>query len=266
MLKALVHTVSPEIDRCKLTYLPRQSIDFRKMTAQHQAYCELLKAHGFDVVTMSRSIDQPDAAFVEDTAVVLDEVAIIANMGIPSRRTEVGAVEAELLKYRPVARVLAPATLEGGDVLVVGNTIFVGKSTRSNEAGQRALKHIVGRFDYTVVPVDVCDCLHLKTACTALSNRSVLVNPDWVNIDHFSDFNVITVDPDEPWAANTISLGDKILMHAGFPRTHAILQELNFNITTIDISEFLKVEAGLSCLSLLFESKTRPRISPKSSG
>jgi len=254
MLKAIVHVVSPNIQDCVLTYIVRTTVDHARIVAQHHAYCELLKSHGAEVVTLSRSTNQPDATFIEDTAVVLDEVAIIGNMGVSSRRAEVAAVEQELLRHRPIARIQSPATLEGGDVLLAGNTIFVGKSSRTNKAGQRALQHIVGRFDYTVVPVEVCDCLHLKTACTALNQHSLLVNPDWVNIDLFSEFNVVTVDPDEPWAANTLRLGDVLIMHSGFPKTRALLGELGFKIETIDISEFLKTEAGLSCLSILLDS------------
>jgi len=254
MLKAIVHTVSPKIHACVLTYMERTPVDSARIVAQHGAYRALLKSHGVQVVTLSRGADQPDATFIEDTAVVLDEVAIIGNMGVSSRRAEVAAVEQELLRYRPIARVQSPATLEGGDVLVAGNTIFVGKSSRTNEAGQRALRHIVGRFDYTVVPVEVCNCLHLKTACTALNQHTLLVNPDWVNIDLFSEFNVVTVDPEEPWAANTVRVGEVLFMHSGFPKTQAILAELGFKIETIDISEFLKTEAGLSCLSILFNA------------
>lgn len=254
MLKALVHTVSPKINNCELTYLERVPIDYKLATNQHDKYCELLTKLGVEIIELSANQDFPDSTFIEDTAVVFDEIAIITNMGADSRRGEVDAIEAELAKYRMIARIQSPATLEGGDVVQIGNFVFVGLTKRTNKAGINALKHILNRFDYEVIPVKVQDCLHFKSACTAIGSRSLLVNSKWVDVSPFSEFNVITVHEDEPRAANTIYVNNTVCLHSAFPKTAKLLKELDFHITTIDISEFLKAEGGLSCLSIRFDS------------
>lgn len=253
MLKALVHTVSPNLSDCELTYLERTAIDHAQAVAQHNAYCELLTRLGVEVVWLSGNEHLPDATFVEDTAIVFDEVAVIVNMGAQTRKAEVALIEKELMKYRPIACIKHPATLEGGDVVQIGNMVFVGRTQRTNDAGIKALRHILARFDYQVVAVEVHDCLHFKSACTAISTRSLLVNPAWVDISQFSEFNVITVDEAEPWAANTICLNSTVCLHSAFTATADSLRELGFNVATIDISEFLKAEGGLSCLSIRFD-------------
>ncbi|MFQ5650970.1 MAG: dimethylarginine dimethylaminohydrolase family protein [bacterium] len=254
MLRAIVHPVSPRITECELTHLERTPIDPKLAAQQHQAYCALLRDLGVQVVELSAKEVFPDAVFVEDTAVVFDDVAVSTNMGAASRRGEVAAVEAVLSKHRLLARVQPPATLEGGDVVLIGNTVFVGRTGRTNNAGIRALRHILQRFDYHVLTVETRGCLHLKSAVTAISERSLLVNPDWVDLTPFSDFNVITVDESEPRAANAFYLEETVCLHAGFPKTVALLRELEFKVATVDISEFLKAEGGLSCLSIRFQA------------
>ncbi len=253
MLKALVHTVSPRIQECELSYVPRQPIDYQRAVEQHEAYCALLAQCGAEVVTLTDNAAYPDAHFVEDTAVVFDEVAVLARPGVASRRGEVAAIEAALSKYRRVVRVEPPATLEGGDVICLGNTVFVGQTARTNRAGLEALRKRLRRYDYEVVPVEVRGCLHLKSACTPVSERSLLVNPDWVDIAPFAEFNVITISENEPWAGNAIRVNDTVCLHAGFPETAALMRELGFQVETVDISELLKAEGGMSCLSLRFE-------------
>ncbi len=249
-MKALVHIVSPRINDCELTYLERQSIDFELAVRPHSAYCKILEEHGFEIIQLSASDDHPDSVFVEDTAVVFDEIALITNPGVESRRGEIDATEAELKKHLKIARVEAPGTLDGGDVVPIGNTVFVGQTERTNPEGVKALAKILKRYDYEVIPVKVQNCLHLKSACTAISGRSLLVNPDWVDLAPFADFNVITVA--EPWAANSIRLNEAVCLHSGFPKTAQHLRELDFKVETLDVSEFLKAEGGLSCLSIRF--------------
>ncbi|MFQ5631029.1 MAG: dimethylarginine dimethylaminohydrolase family protein [bacterium] len=250
MPKALVHTVSPKINDCELTHLDRKPIDIDLAEQQHAAYCQLLESHGFEVVKLCDARHHPDAVFIEDTAVVFDEFAVLTNPGAASRRGEISATEAELKKYRKSKRIETPATLDGGDVVHIGNTVFVGETRRTNQEGIKAFAKMLKRYDYEVIPVNVRDCLHLKSACTAITNRSLLANPDWVNLDPFSHMNVITVD--ETWAANTIRLSDTIYLAASFPKTINQLRELGFRVDSIDVSEFLKAEGGLSCLSIRF--------------
>ncbi len=249
-MKALVHIVSPKINDCELTYLDRMPIDFKLAVRQHEAYCKFLEEHGFEIIQLSASDDHPDSVFIEDTAVVFDEFAVITNPGAKSRRGEIATVEDELKKHLKIARIEPPGTLDGGDVVQIGNTVFVGETERTNPEGIQALAKILRRYDYVVVPVKVQNCLHLKSACTAISGRSVLANPDWLDLAPFADLNVITVD--EPWAANAIRLNETVCLHAGFPKTVQHLRELEFKVATLDISEFLKAEGGLSCLSIRF--------------
>ncbi len=254
MLKAFVHTVSPEITRCELTHKKRVAIDPQIAVEQHKRYCETLQELGAEIITLSDNLSYPDSVFVEDSAVILDEVAVICRPGIAARRGEEQAIATELARHRSIEVIQAPATLEGGDVLQMGNTLFVGKTSRTNEAGINAFKEIADVFDYNLVSVEVEDCLHLKTACTALSGRSLLVNPAWVDIAALSEFNVITVDETEPWAANVLCIGQTVCVAEEFPETAAMLRDLDFKVRTIDISELSKAEAGLTCLSLLFNA------------
>jgi len=248
--KAIVHTVSPQFDQCELTYLKRRPIDLERAVRQHDTYCNLIESEGGEGVRLNANRDFPDACFVEDTAIVFDELAVMASMGTPARAGEVEAIEAELVKHRRIVRIKPPAKLEGGDVVVISNSVFVGIGPRTNHAGFEALGHLLRHFDYEVTPVNISGCLHLKSACTAISGRSLLVNPDWVDISPFEDYNLITVDESEPWAANVFRLEDKVCLHSGFPRTIKMLKELEYDLLTLDISEFLKAEGGLSCLSL----------------
>jgi len=249
-LKALVHIVSPKINDCELTYLERKPIDFELAVRQHEAYCEFLQKHGFEIIQLSASDDHADSVFIEDTAVVFDEIAVIANPGAESRRGEIATAEDELKKHLKIARIEPPGTLDGGDVVQIGNTVFVGETERTNPEGIQTLAKILKRYDYEVVPVKVQNCLHLKSACTAISGRSLLANPDWLDLTPFADLNVITVD--EPWAANAIRLNETVCLHSGFPNTAQHLRELEFEVETLDVSEFLKAEGGLSCLSIRF--------------
>lgn len=249
-MKALVHIVSPKINNCELTYLERKPIDFKLAVRQHEAYCEFLEEHGFEIIQLSANDDHPDSVFIEDTAVVFDEIAVITNPGVESRRGEIAATEDELKKHLKISRLEPPGTLDGGDVVQIGNTVFIGETERTNPEGIKALAKILRRHDYEVIPVKVQNCLHLKSACTAISGRSVLVNPDWVDLAPFTDLNVITVD--EPWAANAIRLNETVCLHSGFPKTVQYLRELEFKVETLDVSEFLKAEGGLSCLSIRF--------------
>jgi dimethylargininase len=235
------------------TYVARGEIDCSRALREHQEYCRLLRQCGADVRTLDVNRDLPDCAFIEDTAIVVDEVAVLASMGEEARRAELAGIEPELRKYRPVQRVEAPATLEGGDVLRVGRTLLVGLSLRTNAAGVSALEAIVRRHGYEVVAVPVRQCLHLKTACTALDDRRLLVNPAWLDVQALRGFELIPVPAEEPWAANTLRVGQSVCMAADHGRTADMIGALGFDVQTIDLSEFAKAEGGVTCLSLLFQ-------------
>jgi dimethylargininase len=253
MLIALTHVVSPNINRCELSFLDRSLIDYERAVKQHEDYCAMFRECGLQVIELSVNRSYPDGTFIEDTAVLVDELAIMASMGVESRRGEVSGIESELAKYREIAHIRLPATLEGGDVLRIGKKIFVGVSKRTNQAGMESLKDILEPFDYQVIPVKVNGCLHLKSACKAVDDSTLLVNPHWIDLAPFVDFRTIYVPEEEPKGANFLRINNIIIMYAGFSKTIELIRKLGFLVKTIDISELLKAEAGLTCSSIIFK-------------
>ncbi len=249
---ALLRDVSPAIARCELTYVARQPIDLEQAAAQHRQYADLLRSLGLEVVSLPADPAYPDSCFVEDAAVVLDEVAVITRPGAESRRGETRAVAEALAAHRPLATIQPPATLEGGDVLVVGRKVFVGMSERTSEAGVAALRAIVSPKGYEVAPVRVTGCLHLKSAITALDERTLLANPEWVDLEAFRGYEIVPVPTEEPFAANVVSVRGWIVLHSGFTLTRALLEKRGSAVKPVCVSEFLKAEAGVTCKSLLF--------------
>ncbi|HEX8709109.1 MAG TPA: arginine deiminase family protein [Pyrinomonadaceae bacterium] len=259
MLKAITRAVSREVARCELTFRQRECVDYSKAVRQHDAYCALLRRHGVEVISLEASDAHPDCCFVADTAVVLDEVAIIANMSVPARRDEIFGVEQILAMHREVERISPPATLDGGDVVCLGAEIFVGRSTRTNTEGIKALARIAAPFGYRVTPVTVTGSLHLTTACSALDEETVLLNPRWIDAGTFSRVRVLQVSEEEPWSASTVRIGELVCVESGAPRTLELVREHCAEVEVLDISEFRKAEGSLSCLSILFgDAKPRP--------
>jgi len=251
---ALLRDVSPEIVRCELTYLERTPIDYGRAVEQHERYAEALRARGLTIVSLPGDPAFPDCCFVEDAAIVLDELAVITRPGVETRRGETAVVAEALAAYRRLVALDAPATLDGGDVLHVGRRLFVGLSARTNEAGVAALRAAVAPHGYEVTAVELRGCLHLKSAVTALDDRTLLANPRWLDTTPLGGFEIVPVPPDEPWAANVLRVRDRIVAHSGFPRTRALLEARGLHLVTVDVSEFLKAEAGVTCKSLLFHS------------
>jgi len=251
---ALMRGVPPTLERCELTYRRFEPIDLHRAIAQHAAYADLLRSLGLEVIELPADPALPDCCFVEDTAIVLDEAALLTMPGAPSRRGEVAAVEAALAPFRPLDRTPFPATLEGGDVLRVGRRLFVGRSARTNEAGIARLAAFAEPLGYRVLPVPVSGCLHLKSAVTALDDERVLANPSWVEMSAFAGLGVVPVAPEEPDAANVLRVGGLVVAHPGFPRTLDRLSGLGYAVRPLDVSEFLKAEGALTCKSLLFRA------------
>jgi dimethylargininase len=239
---------------CELTFLRRDPIDLDLAIAQHAAYGDLLRALGLEVVELAADPALPDCCFVEDVAVVLDEMALVTMPGALSRRREVPAVEATLARFRPLERTALPATLEGGDVLRMKRTLFVGRSARTNEAGIARLAAVAEPLGYRVRSVTVTGCLHLKSAVTALDDERLLANPRWVDLSPFAGMGVVQVDPDEPGAANVLRVGGLVVAHPGFPRTLDRIDALGYAVRPLDVSEFVKAEAAITCKSLLFRA------------
>jgi dimethylargininase len=251
---ALMRGVPPTLARCELTFRQREPFDLVRAVAQHAAYAALLRSLGLEVIELPADPALPDCCFVEDVAVVLDEVALLTMPGASSRRGETAAVEAALARFRSLERTRLPATLEGGDVLRVGRRLFVGRSPRTNEAGIARLAGVAEPLGYRVLPVTVTGCLHLKSAVTALDDERVLANPAWIDTGPFARLGVVPVAPDEPGAANVLRVAGLVVAHPGYPRTLDRVAELGYAVRPLDISEFLKAEAALTCKSLLFRA------------
>jgi dimethylargininase len=257
-LIAITRAVSPAINNCELGFVPRHDIDVSKASEQHRQYERCLEELGVRVVSLPAEPDLPDSMFVEDPAVVIDELAIMTRMGAESRRKESETLAQALSRFRPLHWIQAPATLEGGDVLRVGSTLFVGMSQRTNADGIAQLTEAVSPLGYSVHGVPIRGCLHLKSACCYIGGSALLANTDWVDtgaLEGFHDrFHIIDVPPDEPRAANVLTIGDTVLVPAAFPGTAGILEKLGWKTRILDISELMKAEAGLTCSSLLFEA------------
>lgn len=248
---AFTREPSALLPRCELTHLDRQAIDVERARAQHDAYEDALRDLGADVRRVAPAPDHPDGVFVEDAAFVLDELAVIARPGAPSRRGEEGSVAEALAPHRPLARIPAPATLDGGDVLLAGRTLYVGDSARTGAAAHAWLRDRLGPLGYDVRVVPVTGCLHLKTAVTAPAPRTFLLNPAWVPAGAFGDARVVEVDPGEPRAANVLRVGERVLAAAGSPRTRRRLEALGLAVAVVDVSELARAEAGVTCCSVL---------------
>ena len=253
MLLALTRAVSPAMAACELTHLERVPIDAGVAAAQHLAYEQLLERLGCRVEHVAPAPALPDSVFIEDTAVVLDELAIMARPGAESRLPEVDAVARALRPYRELAAIVAPGTLDGGDVLRIGRVLYVGLSGRTNEEGVGQLRQHAGPRGYEVRAVSPTGCLHLKTAVTALSDTAVLLNPDWISPDCFAGFEVIAIDPLEPFAANVVRVGGSVLSAAAFPRTRRVLETRGIDVHVVDVSELAKAEGAVTCCSILLE-------------
>jgi dimethylargininase len=255
MLIAITRAVSPSIVQCELTHLAREPIDVARATAQHEAGERALEALGCVVVRAPAAPEQPDAVFIEDTAIVLDELAVMTRPGAQSRRAETIAVAEVLAAYRPLHTLSKPATLDGGDVLRIDRTLYVGRSGRTNEAGIEQLRNIVAPFEYEVVAVRFSGCLHLKSAVTAIAEQTLLINPAWVSPEAFPGCDVVRIDEREPYAANALRVADAVLYPTEYPRTRDRIAARGMRVETTDCSELAKAEGAVTCCSLVFEAR-----------
>jgi dimethylargininase len=254
VLTAITRAVGPAIVNCELSFIPRQPIDLQVAREQHRAYEQLLEKLGARVVSLPAEPNLPDSMFVEDPAIVLDELAIIFPLGTESRRPEAASLAQAIAKFRKLEHIVLPATLEGGDILRIGRKLFVGLTKRSNAEGIRQLAAILAPHHYEVIAVPVTGCLHLKSAVTYLGRSTLLANRAWFDPAPFSAYDWIDVDPSEPHAANALALGNTVIFPASFPGTRARVEGAGFHVTPLDISELQKAESGLTCSSLIFQT------------
>jgi dimethylargininase len=250
---ALTREVSPNLGRCELTHLERQPIDIDLARTQHHNYEICLARLGYDVRHVPAAPELPDSVFIEDTCVVLPELAVIARPGADSRRPETVAVAESMRQYRPLQFIEAPGTLDGGDVLRIGRKVFAGMTGRTNEFGFEQLRSFLSGYGYFVIPVGVKGCLHLKSAVTAVSQNTILVNPAHVEPGIFRDLHAIEVDPFEPPAANALLIDKVIVYPTAYPRTRIRLEKIGIEVISIDLSELSKAEGAVTCCSVLID-------------
>ena len=255
-LRALTREISPAITRCELTHLAREPIDLVRARAEHAAYEAALRSLGYDVERLPAGHDQPDSVFIEDTAVVLDELAVITRPGASSRRSETSAVADALRRYRDVEEMRAPATLDGGDVIRAGRRLLIGVGRRTNAAGATALEALCAPHGYEVLRVVFHHCLHLKTAATLVAEDLVLVNPAWVDVACFAPLRTLAVHPAEPFAANALLVGTAVIHAEDYARTRERLEAAGIPALAVPAGELAKAEGGVTCCSLVFDTMT----------
>ena len=250
---AITRKISRRFNECQLTHIDRQPIDLALAQEQHRQYEQALEALGVQVISLPAEAELPDSVFVEDTALVLDELAVLLRPGAEIRRGEVAAVGQALLPWRKVMRLEAPATADGGDILVLGREVLVGQSTRSNTAAVEQLRAVLEPYGYKVRGVPVKECLHLKSAVTQAGPGMLLVNPAWVEVGEFPGWEFIEVDPVEPAAANILLLpGGGAVYPRHYPRTQARLEAAGVKLTQVPATEVAKAEGAVTCCSIVF--------------
>lgn len=254
MRTAITRAVPASLAHCELTHLARVPIDAARAADEHREYEDALRALGCTIRQVPAAHELPDSVFVEDVALVLPELAIVTRPGVESRRAECASIAPILSEYRPLQSIAAPGTLDGGDVLRLGKTLYVGLSSRTNEDGARQLARIVAGAGYAVEYVQTKACLHLKSAVTELEPGCVLCNPDWIDARALRGVEAVPVHAEEPHAANVLRIGRTIICAAAHERTVEDLRSRGFDVCAIDVSELAKAEAGVTCCSLIVES------------
>jgi len=253
VIPAITRGVSPRFDECEITHIERLPIDLDTARVQHHAYVSMLKKLGCEVMELPAEADLPDSVFVEDTAFILPQVAVITRPGAVSRQLETESVARALIPYRPLVFIREPATIDGGDVLVLGNKIYVGLSTRSNQAAIDQMQGALGQYGYTVTGMELHDCLHLKTAVTRVDDKTLLINRNWVDAHHFAEFDLIDTNPTEPFAANCLPISGTIIFPMAFPKTCRRLEERGYKVAVVQVDELAKAEGAVTCCSLIID-------------
>jgi dimethylargininase len=253
MAIAITRQVSPRFNECEITHIDRSPINIDIARAQHDAYTQALKDVGCEVIELPAEADLPDSVFVEDTAFILPEVAVITRPGADSRKPETESIIRALQPYRDLLFIREPASVDGGDVLVLDKDVFVGISTRSNQAAVDQMNSLLGSFGCRAQVVELHDCLHLKSAVTQVDARTLLTNRNWVDVHHFAKFDLIDVDPSEPFAANCLPVNGGIIFPAAFPKTRAKLEARGYQVRTVHVDELAKAEGAVTCCSLIVQ-------------
>lgn len=226
--------------------------DYEIILQQHNAYIDTLKSFGLEVIVLDEERDYPDAHFVEDTAVVTPDVAVIARPGAKARQGEEDSIAPVLERYRKTVRIAAPGTLDGGDVLMVGNHFFIGLSERTNKEGAAQLGKYLEEYGSTWDAISVGAGLHLKSSINYLGNNTLMITDEFANEEVLKAYAKIIIDQDETYAANTLWMNGHLITPTGFPKTRRKLEAMGMKIIGLDMSEVRKMDGGLTCLSLRF--------------
>jgi dimethylargininase len=248
---AITREISPRFNGCEITHIDRSSIDLEIAQKQYKEYVQALKELGCEVIELPAEADLPDSVFVEDTAFILSEVAVITRPGADSRKPETESIARVLQTYRDLQYIEEPATVDGGDVLVLGKEIFVGLSTRSNQAAIDQINAMLAGFGYHAQGVELHDCLHLKSAVTRVDANTLLINPQWVDARCFAGFELIDVDLSEAFAANCLPVNGKIIFPMAFPKTRTKLEARGYQVRAVQVDELAKAEGAVTCCSLI---------------
>ncbi len=252
MLLAVTRDVSPRFNECEITHIERSPINVEIARTQHHEYVQTLKELGCAVLELPAESDLPDSVFVEDTAVILREAALLTRPGADSRKPETESIARALAPYREIVRIQPPATVDGGDVLVLGKNIFVGMSTRSNTSAINQMNQLLGKFGYKTQGVELHDCLHLKSAVTRVDdNNTLLINRKWIHVETFEGYELIDIDSSEPFAANCLPINGSIVYPTTFPKTTAKLEARGYRIKPVVVDELAKAEGAVTCCSLI---------------
>jgi dimethylargininase len=251
-INAIVRTPCPSMVN-GLTSATLGKPDYQLALEQHEKYIQALKQCRVFVTTLKPADEFPDSVFVEDAALMTLHCAIITNPGAPSRNPEPKLLGSTIRKYfTSLERIEAPGTLDGGDVMMVGKHFYIGLSERTNEKGASQLIKILKKYDMTGSTIPLKEMLHLKTGLSYLENNILLITGEFLKMEAFKNFNQIVVDEDEAYAVNSIWVNDTIIVPEGYPKTLKKIQEAGYRTITVDVSEFRKLDGGLSCLSLRF--------------
>ena len=249
---AIVRKPGPEISG-GLTSASLGRPDYTMALEQHRAYVDALRNCGLEVKVLEADSRFPDSVFVEDVALCTTECAIVTNPGAPSRNQEKVEIRPVLdTYYKHVESIESPGTLDAGDVMMVGKHFYIGISDRTNRDGAGQLTGILEAYGMSASMIPLKEMLHLKTGLSYLEHKNLLISGEFLNHPAFENFQLIEVDPDEAYAANSLWINSKVLVPAGFPKTLKKIKEAGYQTITLDVSEFRKLDGGLSCLSLRF--------------
>jgi dimethylargininase len=251
---AITRKISPNIGQCELTHIERLQIDLQLANRQHQQYETALTDLSCQLIQLPAEPDLPDSVFVEDIAIVLDELAIITRPGALSRRAEVPSVASALQSYRKLVYIQEPGTIDGGDVLRIGRTLYIGLTDRSTQYAVEQVRAALSPHGYAVRAVPVHGCLHLKSAVTQIASDMLLLNSAWVNPANFDGMRCIEIDPREPYAANSLLLEGTVIYPAEYPHTRQRLEKAGIPLKIVPASELAKAEGAVTCCSLVFNT------------